>query len=162
MYETADLVNQRPIGRKPQSPLENSYLCPNDLILGRASSAAPQGSFLQNVNQVDRYYYIQSVINNFWKRWSREVLPQLVLEPKWHVEKRNVRIGDVVIFLLDSSPLRGEWIRGRISKVMHSGDNRVRRVEVTYKRSDTSITVIRPVQRLIVLVPNEENAVTNQ
>ena len=161
MFETADLVNQRPIGKKPQAPLESSYLCPNDLILGRASSAAPQGSFLENVNEVDRYYYIQSVINNFWKRWSREVLPHLVLEPKWHVEKRNVKTGDIMVFLLDSSPLRGEWIRGRVSKVMYSEDKRVRRVEVTYKRGDTSITVLRPVQRLIVMVPNEKEMDTN-
>ena len=43
-----------------------------------------------------------------------------------------------------------------VSKIMYSDDNRVRKVEITYKRGDMSITVNRPVQRIIVLVPNEE------
>ena len=84
------------------------------------------------------------------------MLPHLVLQPKWHVEKRNVAVGDVVIFLHDRSSLRGEWIRGVISKIMFSKDDRVRKAEVTYKRGDTSISVVRAVQRLIILVPNED------
>ena len=37
MYEAAQIVNQVPIGKHPTSPDDGSYLCPNDLLLGRAS-----------------------------------------------------------------------------------------------------------------------------
>ena len=45
IFEAAQLVNQRPIGRNPSQPDDDTYLCPNDLLLGRASSNVPQGPF---------------------------------------------------------------------------------------------------------------------
>ena len=45
MLEAAQLVNQRPIGVLPTTPDDGTYLCPNDLLLGRASSKVPQGPF---------------------------------------------------------------------------------------------------------------------
>jgi transposase InsO family protein len=33
--EVANLVNQRPIGRVPNDPDDGSYLCPNDMLLGK-------------------------------------------------------------------------------------------------------------------------------
>ena len=152
MYEVAEIVNERPIGKKPAEPSDGTYLCPNDLLLGRSSSRIPQGPFEDNTKTSDRFKFIQAVVNNFWKRWSREVFPALVIQPKWHVERRNVMEGDVVL-VQDSNVVRGEWKMGIITKVTESKDGLVRKADVTYKRDSTSITVSRAVQRLIVLVP---------
>ena len=156
MFETAELVNERPIGRKPSDPGEGSYLCPNDLMLGRSTSRVPQGPFEDATNFVNRYKFIQSIMNNFWRRWSREIFPSLVIQPKWHVDRRNTQIGDVVL-VQDSNLVRGEWKMALVSNILQSKDNRVRKVEVTYKRGSTSITVSRPVQKLIILVPKEDH-----
>ena len=43
--EVANLVNQRPIGRIPNDPDDGKCICPNDILLGRASSEVPQGPF---------------------------------------------------------------------------------------------------------------------
>ena len=48
-YEASNLLNQRPIGVKTQDPDQGSYLCPNDLLLGRASNNAPSGFMEQDV-----------------------------------------------------------------------------------------------------------------
>ena len=154
MFEAAQLVNQRPIGRKPNDPEEGSYLCPNDLLLGRNASHIPQGPFMERCDHRQRLKFMQEIVNNFWKRWYREVFPGLVVEPKWHTEKRNLVVGDVVL-VQDSNELRGEWKMGLVSKIKESRDGRVRNVEVMYKRGETKITITRPAQRLIVLVPNE-------
>ena len=45
MYEAATLVNERPIGKHPTNPEECNYLCPNDILLGRAISRVPGGPF---------------------------------------------------------------------------------------------------------------------
>ncbi|KAK2562442.1 hypothetical protein P5673_014098 [Acropora cervicornis] len=37
-FEAANVINERPIGRHPTSPDDKSYLCPNDLLLGRSTS----------------------------------------------------------------------------------------------------------------------------
>ena len=47
--EVANLVNQRPIGRTPNDPDDASYLCPNDMLLGRASSCVSQGPFKETM-----------------------------------------------------------------------------------------------------------------
>ena len=47
MYEAAQIVNQRPIGKHPTHPDDGSYLCPNDLLLGTASPQIPQDPFKQ-------------------------------------------------------------------------------------------------------------------
>ena len=44
-FEAANLVNERPIGRHPTSPEDGTYLCPNDIILGRCTSRVPSGPF---------------------------------------------------------------------------------------------------------------------
>ena len=41
-FEAASLVNERPIGRHSTSPEDGTYLCPNDLLLGRS----PLGSLV--------------------------------------------------------------------------------------------------------------------
>lgn len=41
LLEVANLVNQRPIGRIPNDPDDGTYLCSNDILLGRASSTVP-------------------------------------------------------------------------------------------------------------------------
>ena len=154
MFEVAQIVNQRPIGRKPTSIDEPPYLSPNDLLLGRSTNLIPQGPFDNDTNIKDRYKFTQAILNNFWKRWTREVFPALVVEPKWHIERRNVEVGDVVL-VQDSNALRGEWRMAIVSKADPSEDKMVRKVEVTYKNGQTPTTVSQAVQKLIVLVPNE-------
>ena len=39
VLEAGNLVNKRPIGRVPNDPDDGSYLCPNDMLLGRATSS---------------------------------------------------------------------------------------------------------------------------
>ena len=41
LYEVASLINERPIGRKPNQADDGSYLCPNDVLLGRSSTKLP-------------------------------------------------------------------------------------------------------------------------
>ena len=45
MYEIANLLNERPIGKQSKDIDDGAYLCPNDLLLGRATSRAPSDPF---------------------------------------------------------------------------------------------------------------------
>ena len=45
LLEVANLVNERPIGRIPNNPNHGAYLCPNDILWGRATNRVPQGPF---------------------------------------------------------------------------------------------------------------------
>ena len=57
-YEAANLVNERPIGRHPTSPEDGTYLCPNDLLLGRSTSRVPSGPFRETRNPNHRFEFV--------------------------------------------------------------------------------------------------------
>ena len=155
VFEAAELVNERPIGAHPESPEEGVYLCPNDLLLGRASNSVPQGPFKERASNEHRFDFLQQVVGAFWKRWTRDVFPNLVMEPKWHTESRNLQKGDVVL-VQDLNALRSQWKMALVEEPILSEDGRVRRCEISYRSpGGTRQTVERPVQKLIVIVPND-------
>jgi hypothetical protein len=41
--------------------------------------------------------FVQKIVDCFWKRWKLDVFPTLVPRKKWIVERRNVRIDDIVV-----------------------------------------------------------------
>ena len=66
-FEAANLVNERPIGRHPTSPYDGTYLCPNDLLLGRATSRVPSRPFRETSDFHRRFEFVQSIVSYFWK-----------------------------------------------------------------------------------------------
>ena len=69
---------------------------------------------------------------------------------KWHVQKRNVAVGDLVT-VADQNAVRGKWTLGRVSKVYPGAHGRVRNVRVKtatgeYSRPVTKIAVIHPAE----------------
>ena len=94
---------------------------------------------------------MQKTSDSFWKRWTRDVFPALVPRKKWHAEKRNVQVNDIVT-VADQNEVRGKWAVGRIIEVYPGPDGRVRNVKVRtatgeYSRPVTKISVIHPVER---------------
>jgi len=166
-FEAANLRNKRPIGRHPTSLDDASYLCPNDLLLGRSTSRVPSGPFIQTDNPRRRYEFIQKIVDNFWRRWTRDYFPSLIIQQKWHTTKRNLKKGDIVL-IQDSNQIRGQWKLGKVSEVFAGEDGIVRKVHVAYKNPKPGepahmyngrgyITVERSVNRLVLLLPVDEN-----
>ncbi len=91
----------------------------------------------------------------------------MIITQKWHVDRRNVQVGDVVL-IQDSNAVRGKM--GVVTAVHPSDDNKVRRVTVSYKnyRRDEPVedysgarftSIERAVHRLIVLVAVDDEKV---
>lgn len=150
LLEVGNLVNQRPIGRVPNDPDDGKYLCPNDMLLGRATSEVPQGPFNDTKNPRRRVEFVQKIVDSFWKRWSRDVLPALVTRKAWHTEKRNVEVDDLVV-MADNNAIRGRWTVGRVIEVYPGADGRVRNVKVKTPAGEYS----RPVTKIAVIYPAE-------
>eukprot|EP00794_Sanderia_malayensis_P000824 gene824-121_t len=150
LLEVANLLNQRPIGQIPNDPDDGAYLCPNDLLLGRATSEVPQGPFQEAKDARQRVQFVQQIVNSFWKRWIRDVFPSLVPQTKWHVDKRNIQPDDIVI-VADSNAIRGKWNIGRIVETFPGSDGRVRNVKLKtatglYSRAITKVAVMCPAE----------------
>ena len=163
MFEVGNLMNERPIGIHPTQPDEGSYLSPNHLLLGRATASVPSGSFDTGGNK-QRYQLVQQIIDSFWKRWRRDYFPTLIVRNKWHIQRRNIAVGDIVI-VQDTDTMRGKWKIARVSDVYPGNDGCVRNVQLQYKnlseRSTPHYTgskyteIRRPVQKVVVLLPVE-------
>ena len=161
-YECSELVNRRPIGKLPSEIQDGTYLSPNDLLLGRSTNKAPQGPFDESAKLQKRFQFIQTLVDQFWKRWTSGYFPTLVLQKKWHHLSRNMQIDDVVI-MKDKNALRDQWKIGKIIHVLPNDDGVVRRVVVRYATKTLlknglyqTIDVERAVHNLIVLVPAKD------
>ena len=166
-FEVGNLINERPIGKHPTDTDDGVYLSPNDLLLGRSTSRVPSGPFRETTNPRHRFEFVQNIVKSFWRKWTRDYFPSLLIESKWHTAHRDVKVGDVVL-IQDSNLVRGNWKLGKVITAKPSKDGRVRRVEIVYKntkpgehvktyRGGGYVTVERPVQRIIVIVPVDEN-----
>jgi hypothetical protein len=166
LFEAANICNERPISlTEPRADGTYELITPNQLLLGRSVNALPDDtSMVESMNMKARYRLIHHVTTNFWKRWSSEVSPGLVVRQKWHTECRNLCVGDLVL-ICESTKLKAKYKLGIVDTVTYSIDSVVRTVMVRYVliQKDTKgamktrvVRVSRSVQRLVLILPVEE------
>ena len=90
--------------------------------------------------------------------------PTLIVQKKWHTEKRNLQVGDIVIVQPDKKEFHSHWRLAQVCRAEKGRDERVRSVTLRYKQQgknntykglmDTEIT--RSVHRLVLILPVEE------
>ena len=78
-------------------------MSPNSLMLGRNFTRISSGpfncsdAFSDDPKHVKtRFHLVQSMTNQFWKTWQKLFFPTLLIRQKWHHERRNLEIGDVM------------------------------------------------------------------
>ena len=86
------MLNERPIGRQTTLPEEGQYLCPNDLILGRAASRVPQGPFKEYVSDRHRFQLVKLIAPGFLNKMTKGNFPSLIVRQIWHYSQRNIAI----------------------------------------------------------------------
>ena len=163
-YEIANLLNERPIGIKPGNDISlGTYLCPNDLILGRNNIRVPNETFDESCDDRKRYQFINKIVVSFWKKWIRDFFPSLIIRQKWHVQRRNVKVGDIVL-VLDKNSIIGGWKLAQVVRTFVGSDGKVRNVTLRYKnykpgfiyKGQNDSTVNRSVTSLVLILPIEE------
>lgn len=163
LFEVANLLNERPIGLKPGSDVNaGSYLCPNELLLGRASNHAPVGVWLEEDTN-KRMDCLNNIVTAFWRKWQRDFFPSLVVQQKWQTAKRHVKTGDLVL-VQDSNAVRGVWRFAQVDATPTGHDGLVRDVVVRYKNQQSGskyegtsdVKIRRFIHRLAVILPVED------
>ena len=159
--EISNICNERPNGvSKPRADGTYCVLTPNHLLLGRSSNVLPDDTQLSDdLHYTSRYRLVNHVTTVFWQKWCAEVTPRLVFRQKWHEKGRNLRLNDVVM-ICEPSPIKAKYKLAIVEAVHTSDDGSVRSATVRYtvvngKRS-TNIRVKRSVQRLVLILPVEE------
>jgi hypothetical protein len=162
--EISNVLNERPLGTLPGSDADINVLTPNCQLIGRPFARNP-GGWSSDCGVRSRIKMIDSIADEFWRRWVELYAPCLTRQAKWLKRSPNLQPGDIVI-VADSNTVRGRYSLARVVQVHPGKDGVVRKATIQYKRYKVSdklheytggrdITVTRAVQRLAILVPWE-------
>ena len=102
MTEVEGILNSRPLVPLTLHDSEEEPLTPNHLLLLRGNPNLPPGTFDTNSCYTRRRWaQVQFLANQFWRRWAKEFLPNLLQRQKWFNRNRNFEVGDVVLLVED-------------------------------------------------------------
>jgi hypothetical protein len=85
-------------------------------------------------------------------------VPLLMEQPKWFKNERDLKEGDIVLFLKEDKELCDEYQYGMVETVRPGRDGRIRKVDVRYRNHGEGVnrTTSRSARTLIVIHPVDE------
>ena len=152
--ECEAILNSRPLSPLRDDDPDVLALTPQMLLSGFRTSMFPLhqhhssiATQLQpNENPVKRFRYMQTLVKDFWNRWTSEYLSTLQKRTKGTRETVNIAVGDVVLIADDDKkPL--SWPLGKVTAVHPGKDGIVRAATVETATGSFK----RPVVKLRIL-----------
>jgi hypothetical protein len=131
-------------------------------MLGRAQPGQVEVKF-ETGKQLTRWFEnVQRTKQEFWRRWIEEVFPEMLKQNKWTRDKKDLKVGDIVL-RKDETAAGQTYKYARVTKVHVSTDGRVRAADVEYKLPGEAgfRTTTRPIHKLVMVLPVEEQAVAS-
>lgn len=156
MTEVEHIVNSRPLTHVSVEPNTDESLTPNHFLLGTASNLPVLGTYDDSDLHLRKQWRIsQRLADMYWKRWVREVLPDMRPRQKWNEEQRPLKVGDLALVVDPNSP-RNTWPRGVIQDVLPGKDGRIRVVNI---KTRTGV-LQRPAARVARIAMGDECCVS--
>ena len=136
-------INQRPLTYQGSDPKDLKPITPAHLALGRSLVSLPNHETKETTIQ-GRFSYLQKLQDHFWKRWTKEYLPQLQIRKKWTTESSpEIQKNDICLISEEKTP-RSKWPLGRVMDLIPGRDGLIRTVRLRTCKG----VCIRPVQKL--------------
>ncbi|XP_045502155.1 uncharacterized protein LOC123699276 [Colias croceus] len=140
-------LNSRPISVISSDADDPLPLTPGHFLIGEPVINISDRNYDDcNVNKLERWNVIQKMVNNFWRRWSKEYLVTLNQRYKWNSKLEEPNINDICIIRDDNVP-PSKWILGKIVN-KHIGSDNITRV-VTIKCKNGYLK--RPLSKISIL-----------
>ena len=100
--EVEKIMNYRPLAKASDDPKDQEPLTPSHILLLRKNDCQA----MSNCNNVirKRWQLVQEVANQFHKLFCKEYLPTLQSRTRWRRIQQNLKVGDIVLILQESSP----------------------------------------------------------
>ena len=164
--QVANSINNMPIGLQNKCEmLEHlDILTPNRLILGRNNNRNPTVP-LKVTHDLRGIIESNDIIVKAWfEVWLTSHVPNLIEQPKWFVSDRDIRVGDVVLFLKSDKEFDRQYQYGLVITTVCGRDGLTRVVEIEYQNVNESQkrTTKRGVRDVIVIHPVDEVGILNE
>ena len=158
--QIANSVNNHPIAvGNIVDEVENlDILTPNRLMIGRNNDRSPTGNF-EVTSDPRRIIQSNTDIFNAWfEAWLISYVPQLIKQPKWFKSERDVKIGDIVLFLKTDGELAKQYQYGLVKEVTVGRDGKIRKVEIEYQNHTESVkrVTLRSTRDIVMIHPVDE------
>ena len=170
----ASVTNSRPLSARygPKGGCDPDFLTPltpNMMLTGRANTAIPVRDYDCSSNPLIRLDYVQKVVEEWWNQFKVQNFSSLVPTQRWQKERRNMRVGDVVLVEYSSKSSPGTYRLAKVIEVEVDVDDLVRTCIIIYSliaelreedrakyKGVTKKELRVPVQRLVLILPVEE------
>lgn len=120
------VLNSRPLTQSSDDPNDFTAITPAHFLIGRELQAIPEPSYLAlKESTLSRWQLVQTLQQHFWKRWTKEYLPELQNRQKWY-KKTTIKPGALVLIIDRNTPPM-QWPLARIV-ALHPGKDNVTRV----------------------------------
>ena len=174
----SSILNSRPISARwgPRGGNDPDYLSPltpNMLLTGRANTGVPVRDYDLSDKPIARLQYVEDCTAQWWNQFMTQNFSSLVPRQKWYFERRNMKIGDVVLLQYEGKCRPATYRLAVVVEVELDSDKLVRTVTVQYSllselpaserhlyKGITKKKVRVSVQRLVLILPVEERDIT--
>ena len=153
--EIANRINDLPIalGNIVSDFEMMDLITPNRLRLGRNNARSPCSPLVMNNNPVKLIEENKRIFEAWFENWLISHVPNLMTQPKWFKKDRDIKKGDLVLFLKHESQLSLTYQFGIIISTEVSRDGLVRKVRVKYRNHNEDVfrETYRSVRSLVLI-----------
>ena len=158
--QVANSLNNMPIAlTNSVSDLENAdIITPNRLKLGRNNERSPIGELNVTSDPSKIISQNNSIFVAWFEAWVISYVPKLIEQPKWFSNDKDLKVGDVVLFLKNEKEICNDYQYGMIAKIENSKDGKARTVKVKYRNCNENVDrfTTRPTRQLVMIHPVDE------
>ena len=144
-----NIVNQRPIAVKNFTEDDYVAITPNDLLFSRSQNMVAGIHYAENDLVVKRLEFMREVEDLWWRQWYVQAFPLFVPFRKWHNETRNMKPGDIVLFMYSKNVGKGDYRLVKVLEVFEDVHKVVRTVKVGFRRRSTRESPLPYISRLL-------------
>ena len=139
-------------------------ITPNRLLLGRNNNRSPDTPLVVTENYDRTIRQNRQIFQAWFECWLLSHVPKLIEQPKWFRSDRDLKEGDIVLFLKQESELSSTYQYGAVNSLKKGRDEKIRQVEVRYRNNSENVDrfTTRAVRSLIMIHPVDEITVMQE
>ena len=161
--------NQSLISQNQSLENQNQNNKENQIVQSQIKESSNQIESLRRSVRVNRVLIIRNCIRralfeNWFENWLLSHVPKLMFHPKWFNSERDVKVGDVILFLKNEGNLNNTYQYGMIKDVEFSKDDKIRRVTIKYRNTNenTNRETRRAVRNIVMIHPVDETCIAQE
>ena len=104
-------------------------------VLGRNNDRFPVGSLV--VSSPSRFLRALEKIHNTWfEHWLISRVPKLMHHSKWFDDERDLKIGDIILFLKHDISFKNTYQYKMVENVKYSKEEKIRKVKIKHRNDN--------------------------